>query len=225
VNIILFGNGKFASLAWYCLTNDSDYVVSGFTVDRDFMDTPSKHGLPVVDFAAVEAHFPPSAHRMLLPIGPIGMNEVRRGKYCVAKEKGYAFATYVSSSAFVWPDLEIGECSMVYEGTVVQPFAKIGINTLIRSGCHISHHCTIGDHCFVAPQACLGGGAVIRDGCYIGLNATVRDGVTVAERCLIAAGAVVLKDTEPDGVYIGVPARRKASSDVDSTIKTGVLKR
>lgn len=210
MNTVLFGNGKFASLAWYCLTNDSDYVISGFTVDRAFIDASSKHGLPVVDFDVVENHFPPAAYRMLLPIGPTGMNELRRSKYHMAKDKGYTLATYISSRANVWPDLEIGECSMIYEGAIVQPFAKIGANTLIRSGSHISHHCIVGNHCFVAAKACLGGGAVIRDGSFIGLNATVRDGITIAERCLVAAGAVVVKDTEPDGVYIGVPARRSA---------------
>ena len=43
---------------------------------------------------------------------------------------------------------------------------------------------------------------------FLGLGAVVRDGVTVAERCLVGAGAVVTRDTEPNGVYTGVPAKR-----------------
>jgi maltose O-acetyltransferase len=48
----------------------------------------------------------------------------------------------------------------------------------------------------------------IGDGCWIGAGATVLPGVTVADGCVIGAGAVVTKNTEPDGVYVGVPARR-----------------
>ena len=218
MNIILFGNGQFASLAWYCLTNDTGHAVSGFTVDREFIGAPYKHDLPVVDFDMVEASFPPDTHRMLLPVGPSAMNELRRCKYFAAKAKGYEFATYISARAIVWPDLEIGESSMVSEGAVIQPFARIGVNTLIRSGSHIAHHCVVGDHCFVAAKACIGGGAVIREGCFVGLNATIRDGITIAERCLIAAGAVVHKDTEPNGVYLGVPARRSTKIKIEDAV-------
>lgn len=42
---------------------------------------------------------------------------------------------------------------------------------------------------------------------WIGANATIIGGVTIAERCVIGAGAVVTRDTEPGGVYLGVPAR------------------
>jgi acetyltransferase-like isoleucine patch superfamily enzyme len=36
----------------------------------------------------------------------------------------------------------------------------------------------------------------------------VLPGVTVAAGCVTAAGAVVAADTEPDGLYAGVPATR-----------------
>ncbi len=48
----------------------------------------------------------------------------------------------------------------------------------------------------------------VGDGCWLGLGSTVLPGVTVAPGCVIAAGAVVARDTAPDGLYAGVPARR-----------------
>ena len=42
---------------------------------------------------------------------------------------------------------------------------------------------------------------------WVGANATIIGGVTIAERCVIGAGAVVTRSTEPNGVYLGVPAR------------------
>jgi maltose O-acetyltransferase len=48
----------------------------------------------------------------------------------------------------------------------------------------------------------------IGSGSWLGANVTVLPGVTVASGCVIAAGAMVIEDTERDGLYAGVPARR-----------------
>jgi Glycosyl transferase family 2 len=54
--------------------------------------------------------------------------------------------------------------------------------------------------------------------CILGLGAVVRDGIRLAPRCLVGAGAVVFGDTEPDGVYVGNPARRApGKSALDAT--------
>lgn len=48
----------------------------------------------------------------------------------------------------------------------------------------------------------------IGEGSWIGAGAIVFPGVTIGPGCIIGAGAVVTSDCEPDGVYVGVPARR-----------------
>lgn len=45
-------------------------------------------------------------------------------------------------------------------------------------------------------------------GCWLGAAVMVMPGVTIAPGCVIAAGAVVAKDTQPNGLYAGVPAKR-----------------
>ncbi len=50
---------------------------------------------------------------------------------------------------------------------------------------------------------------IIGNDVWIGFGAQVMAGVTVADGCVIGAGAVVTKDTEPYGVYVGVPAKLK----------------
>lgn len=44
--------------------------------------------------------------------------------------------------------------------------------------------------------------------CWLGAHSFINCGVNIADGCIIAAGAVVTKDTEPYGVYGGVPAKR-----------------
>jgi maltose O-acetyltransferase len=50
----------------------------------------------------------------------------------------------------------------------------------------------------------------IEDGCWICANVTIQPGVTVRSGCVVASGAVVTRDTEPNGLYVGVPALRKS---------------
>jgi len=47
----------------------------------------------------------------------------------------------------------------------------------------------------------------VQDGCFIGAQAMIAPGVTCQENCIIAMGAVVLKNTEPNAIYRGNPAK------------------
>lgn len=49
----------------------------------------------------------------------------------------------------------------------------------------------------------------IADDVWIGANASIVPGVSIATGCIVGANAVVTRDTEPYGVYVGVPARRQ----------------
>lgn len=48
----------------------------------------------------------------------------------------------------------------------------------------------------------------VGDGCWIGARAIILPGTRVGSGCVIGAGAVVTKDCDPNGLYVGVPARR-----------------
>lgn len=208
MKVVIFGTEQLSSLAWYVLTHDSAHEVVGFSVDAAWCRASSLHGLPVVPFEQLENFFPPNEAALLIPLGWTHCNGLRAAKYAEGLSRGYTYIRYISSRAMVWPDLQVGENSMIYEGAGVQPFARIGNDCMLRSGCNIGHHAVIGDHVFIASHAVVAGGAVIGERCFLGLNSTIRDGVSVAPGCFIAAGALVTADTEPDGLYMGVPARR-----------------
>lgn len=215
--VVIFGNGTFSDLAWYCLTHDSDFQVIGFTVDRAFLSAEVHEGLPVVAFEDLPRYHPPDKVRLLIPLGYRAINGLRRERYRAAKAQGYEFISYVSSRASIWPDLRVGENCMIYEHAIIQPFACIGDNVIVRSGAHISHHCSVADHAFVAAGVTLGGNVTVGEQAFVGLGAVVRDGLVLAERSLIGAGAVVLANTEADGVYVGNPAQKTGRSAREAT--------
>jgi len=48
----------------------------------------------------------------------------------------------------------------------------------------------------------------IHRGAWIGMGAIILPGVTIAEGCVIGAGSVVVHSTQPNGLYVGNPAKR-----------------
>lgn len=215
--VIIFGNLRSASLAWYCLVHDSDFKVAGFTVDKNYCQSESFEGLPLVPFETLENACPPSDYRLLIPMGYQQINAVRRARFEAAKGRGYDFVSYVSSRASVWPDLQIGENVLIYEHAIIQPFVRIGSNCIIRSGAHISHHCQIADHAFIAAEVAMGGEGYVGEQAFVGVGAVLRDRIRIAERSFIGAGAVVVKDTEADDVYVGNPARKTGKTALEAS--------
>lgn len=209
MKVVIFGLKQLSSLAWYVLTHDSTHQVVGFTADRAWCSQTRLHDLPVLPIDILEKTFPPSTHAMLIPLGWTRCNGLRAERYADAQSRGYRFVSYLSSRALVWPDLQVGENCLIFEGAIVEPFARIGDNCILRSGCHVSHHAVVGSHSFLAANSVVAGSSVLGERCFLGLNSTVRDGVVVAPRCFVAAGALVTADTEPDSLYVGVPARRR----------------
>jgi sugar O-acyltransferase (sialic acid O-acetyltransferase NeuD family) len=145
------------------------------------------------------------------------MNRQRESVYRQCKEKGYAMLSYVSSKATVFPEAVIGENCFILEDNTLQPFTPIGNNVVMWSGNHIGHHGVIRDHVFFTSHVVLSGHCVVDPYCFFGVNATVRDYTHIAEGSLIGMGACVTKNTEPWGVYSGIPAKKgeKLSHELD----------
>jgi len=205
--VVLYGNRQMATFAQAVLTHDSPYEVVAFTVDDALITETTLLGLPVVPFENVERVYPPEDHSAHIAVGFRRVNGVRAEKYAQAKAKGYELLTYVSSQAFKWPDLVIGDNCWILEHSVIHPFAKIGNDVYMGSGVHIGHHTTVGDHSFLVGMIAVAGFAKIGSYCFVGIHSTVRDGLTIADRTVIGAGSTVLRDTQEGGVYVAPPAR------------------
>jgi sugar O-acyltransferase (sialic acid O-acetyltransferase NeuD family) len=212
--VIIFGLNDFAELAHYYLTTDSNYEVVGFTVNKEYLTTNTFKGLPVIAFEGIEQHYLPTEYLLFTPMVGVKMNTVRKKIYLEGKEKGYIFATYVSSKATVCHN-EIGENCFILEDNTLQPFTKIGNNVIMWSGNHIGHHSTIEDHVFFTSHVVLSGHCHVKERSWIGVNATIRDGVIIGEGSLIAMGAMITKSTEDGGFYIGSPAKKQEKQSIE----------
>jgi sugar O-acyltransferase (sialic acid O-acetyltransferase NeuD family) len=201
--VVIFGTGDFAQVAYVYLSKDSPYRVAAFTVHEKYIAERTLLGLDVVPFEQLEKRYPPSSYAMFVAVGFSKLNRIRTELYGLCKRRGYELITYINSRAFRLDELEIGDNCFVFEANVIQPFVKLGNNVVLWCGNHIGHHVTIGDNCFIASHAVVSGRVTIGANCFIGVNATIRDGVRIEPNCIIGAGAVILKDTVEGGVYRG----------------------
>jgi sugar O-acyltransferase (sialic acid O-acetyltransferase NeuD family) len=201
--LVLFGDSAFAEIAYEYFTHDSAYEVAAFTVTKDYLKAQTKFGLPVVPFEQVESLYPPATHEMHVALVYNSLNRVRIRFYHEAKAKGYQLANYVSSRAFVWQNVTMGDNVFIFEDNTVQPFVKLGSNLVLWSGNHIGHHSTLRSHSFISSHVVISGFCDIGEACFFGVNSTVGNNVTVGHDCLVGSGALLVKDAAPGSLFKG----------------------
>ena len=205
--LVIIGDGETAQLACEYFTHDSDLTVAGFAVEKRFKKVESLYGLPVVPLEALEERFRPEDHSAFVAVSYTQLNRVRTRLYEHIKGRGYSFASYVSSRAFVWRTARIGENCFILENNVIQHGVMIEDNVYLWSGNHIGHQTVIHRNTYVASHVVISGFCEIGANSFIGVNSAFNDKVTVGEDCIIGAGAMVIKNTEPGKVYVGNPAK------------------
>lgn len=206
--IIIFGIGDMGRIAHFYFTHDTPYDVAAFTVDRNYIDSETFEGLPLLPFEEIEKHYSPEHYQAYVAVGYSGVNKIRAQKYQEAKNKGYKLVSYVSSKATCWTQA-IGDNCFILEDNTLQPFVTIGNNVTLWSGNHVGHDAVIEDHCFITSHVVLSGHVHVEPYCFLGVNATVRNNIRIAAKGVIGAGAVIVKDTEAGGVYTGVAAQKR----------------
>ncbi|MEE7448405.1 sugar O-acyltransferase [Methylobacterium radiotolerans] len=211
--LIIFGNGEIASMAYEYFTHDSGHEVKAFSIGEEYITQAHHHDLPVVPLAQVQQAYPPDAYDAFVAIGDSKLNRVRADLCAQVKAMGYRLTSYVSTKAFVWHNVTIGENCFILEHNVIQPFVEIGNNVTLWSGNHIGHRSVIEDHVFVSSHVVISGFCRIGTYSFLGVNAAIGHGVTIAPDNFISMASSLAQSTEPDKIYQGNPAEpRKISA-------------
>jgi sugar O-acyltransferase (sialic acid O-acetyltransferase NeuD family) len=143
----------------------------------------------------------------------IGNNELRRKWWYKVKELDLLLPNLVSPHAIVDRSAKLGEGNVVCAKAFIGPECKIGNNNLINTGAIVEHEVQIGSHCHLSSSSTVAGRSRIHSDCFVGAGATVIDNLTIVSGTTLGAGAVLLSGIEqPNGVYVGMPARRQAGT-------------
>jgi len=90
---------------------------------------------------------------------------------------------------------------------------RVGNFTVFNLNATIGHDVVIDDFVNVAPGANISGNVHIGTRCWVGTGAAVNQGtggakLVIGADTMIGSGSVVVKDCEPNAVYVGIPAKR-----------------
>jgi carbonic anhydrase/acetyltransferase-like protein (isoleucine patch superfamily) len=125
---------------------------------------------------------------------------------------------FVAEDAFVIGDVEIGEDSSVWYGSVIRGdvnYIRIGARTNIQDQTVIhvntgTHPTILEDEITVGHRVTLHG-CYVEPGCLVGIGAIVLDGARIGRNSLVAAGSLVTPNTQipPHSLVMGAPAKVK----------------
>lgn len=194
--LIIVGDSAFAEIAYEYFTYDSSYEVVAFSVEQEYLKQESVCGLSVVPFESLTERYNPPDHDVYVATVYTQLNRLRTRLSAEAKAKGYRLASYVSSRAFVWRNVELGEHCFIFEDNTVQPFVKVGNNVVMWSGNHIGHHSTIGDNCFISSHVVISGFVEVGENCFLGVNSTIVNNVKIGRDCWLGPDVTIVKDTD-----------------------------
>lgn len=207
--LVIVGTGEFGQIAYEYFTFDSPYKVEAFAVEKAYIEKNEMYGLPIVEFERVRELYPPGEHDVFVAITYSKLNRIRTRIYNICKQYGYKCATYISSHAFVWRNVTVGENTFIFEDNTIQHCAQIGNNCILWSGNHVGHRSVIEDNCWLTSHDVVSGFCRIGRNSFLGVNVSIGDRVTIAEDSVIGAGSVTVKNLEEKGcVYIGSPAKK-----------------
>jgi sugar O-acyltransferase, sialic acid O-acetyltransferase NeuD family len=214
--LIIIGASEFAEIAYEYFTYDSPYTVIAFSIEREYISRTELFNLPVVPLEELEKKYPPSDYSVFVATTYTQLNRLRARFYHFVKEKGYSVASYVSSHAFVWRNVEIGENCFVFENNVLQYHVKLGNNVILWSGNHVGHRTQIEDNCFISSHVVISGYCTIGKNSFLGVNSCLNDHIIIGQDCVIGSGSVVVKNTEAGMVYVGNPAKPGSKSSFEA---------
>jgi sugar O-acyltransferase (sialic acid O-acetyltransferase NeuD family) len=206
-DLVIVGLGETSDIAYEYFLHDSHYNIVAFSASRAFVESDTHIGLPLVPLDELASRYPAESVDVYVAISYTQLNRIRTALFQEVKSMGYKCANYVSSRAFVWHNVEMGENNFIFENNVLQHKVRLGNNIILWSGNHIGHRTIVEDNVYVSSHCVVSGYCRIGSSSFIGVNATFNDKIAVASDNIVGSGALVVRDSEPGQLLIGAPAK------------------
>ncbi|HSU49376.1 MAG TPA: acyltransferase [Segetibacter sp.] len=137
-------------------------------------------------------------------------------------------STNIGNGTTIWqfcvilPKASIGDNCNINCHVFIENDVTIGNRVTIKSGVQIWDGITIEDDVFIGPNVTFTNDlkprskkypevflkTIIRAGASIGANSTILPGIEIGENAMVGAGSVVLKNIDPNTLWVGNPARK-----------------
>lgn len=206
-NIVIYGETAFAERIYSYIKFENVMNVLSFTNAKAFKEKEAIQDVPVIAFEELGERFKGIEFSILIAVGYVQMNNIRKKIYDECKEAGYRIATYISKTTTLYSN-DIGEGCIIMPNVYVGSNCRIGTGNIIASCTCLSHDNSIGDFNFISSNAIFGGHSTVCNNCFIGLGSVIRDGITINNYSLVGSATNLMTSTDPEGIYVGNPSHK-----------------
>lgn len=119
----------------------------------------------------------------------------------------FNFINCIHPNALISSDVLIGSGNVFMAGSIVNSSTCIGDHNIFNTNCSVDHDNLLQDFISIGPNAKTGGDVSIEKYSAIGIGATLEHKVSIGQNCIIGSNSLVNKDTKPNSVYYGMPAK------------------
>lgn len=144
---------------------------------------------------------------VVIAIGGIKSNQIKRRVYDCCKKIGYQFPNIIDPSAILSNSVVLGEGNFIGKGVVINSNVQIGDLCIINTRSVVEHGCRIDDFVHLAPGCVLCGNVWVKTNSLIGAQSTIIQNITVGEDTVVGAGSLVIKELASHKIAYGSPAR------------------
>ena len=212
-NLIIIGDGETAELAHDYFLRDTEYNITEHAVDSKFKTKDKIGNKKVITIEELENKYDKKNFFIFVAISHNKLNTIREKYFRYFKEKGYKFASYISSRAFIWHDVQIGENAFILENNVIQKGCKIKDNVTLWSGNHIGHRSIINENCFITSAVVISGYTNIGKNTYVGTNSTIINNIEIGNFCFLNANSLIKTNLNS---YVIVNSKKSEISKIDT---------
>lgn len=102
---------------------------------------------------------------------------------------------------------------IVCAGVRLTNHIEIGKFAILNINATVGHDAVIGAFANISPGANVSGNVDIGERCWVGTGAAVNQGhaggkLVIGHDTVVGSGSVVVRNCEPESVYVGIPARK-----------------
>lgn len=195
-DIIIVGAGGFGREAAWTLERINEVTptwrIIGFADDDPALASGSIEGYPLLGAPEKASCDHPGAAVFVA----VGDNATREKVY--RRLRGHDFPVVIDPSAEVAPTVEMRHGTFVGPRAVISVGAELGKFVIVNARAGVGHDSKLGDFSQVCPGATLSGHTVVGEHAYLASNACTVPGVRIGARAKISAGLPVYANVGED---------------------------
>ena len=199
----ILGGGGHARVVIDTARSTGDYEVIGILDDQSGQETRAVDGVPVRGPITAEALRQQQVTHAIIAIGNNGL----RAAIAARLDGLVTWATITHAHAYIASSATLGEGSVVFAKSVVQPGTSIGRHVILNTASTVDHDSTIADFVHIGPGCNLAGNVAVGEGTFLGIGSRVIPARHVGSWAMVGAGASVVCDLPGNVTAVGVPAR------------------